>query len=188
MTLDKAGKLTGLVVSVLFFSFGVWYLSSGKLAFASQKELGLLYAFVIILGGPIPYFFVNVTDTRAKLSTPLGQFSLAGGYVVAVLATVFALKVVPQDEHSCVHISCNNYDHDIAPTKIAVFPTERVYFTRSNVSDSQQQLEGLCYFHPGENSVSITLKYLTPNGIAKKLVRTVTRDQKDCLISLDDAN
>ena len=92
--LDAFGKLTGLLMSVLFFIFAVWFLMSGKLKGADQNTLNGFYALMIVLGGPIPYFFAS-SGELVKLRTPVGVICLTGGYAVVVAALYFVIAVIP---------------------------------------------------------------------------------------------
>jgi len=94
--LDTIGKLVGLVVSVVFCGWVIFVLTAGRLRDMTPLEFRVFWAFFIILGGPIPYFFTNTVSDTANLSTPIGKFTLGGGYVVCVLAFVLVDQLIEE--------------------------------------------------------------------------------------------
>ena len=84
--MDKFGKIVVLAMSVVFCVFVIWALSTGIITQWNQTALGAFWFFVIVLGGPIAYYFSNTVSDRADISTPVGKATLVGGYAVSVAA------------------------------------------------------------------------------------------------------
>ncbi|MDB6025611.1 MAG: hypothetical protein JWM68_1834 [Verrucomicrobiales bacterium] len=142
---EKFGKIVGLVVSVGFIIFSCWLLQSGRFIAPTSTELAGFYALFIILGGPIPYFFVSLA-TGLELKSWLGRFTVAGGYAVAVFAVVFVTNYVTAPElwrfivvkgelSSSISIECDSPNGNIFPISEANPSSHTSYKALCNLRD-----------------------------------------------------
>ncbi len=116
--IDALGKIVGLGLSALFLVFVMYLYLTGRLTSPTNTERGVFFAVLIILGGPVPYFYVNMA-TKFNVQTPVGKISLFGGYAVAVFAAVFAVFLIPGDE-KIRKLSLDNLARDIHSKDIKV--------------------------------------------------------------------
>jgi hypothetical protein len=186
---DFIGRLVGLMMSALFFLFAAYYLVSGKAAGATQIELQVLYALMIILGGPIPYFFASATNANVSLNTGAGRIWLAGGYAVSLAAVLVVMYVIPGHEVWRV-IEFDNLKQKIPTRTINLWQDGGGSDVYRLQSDDSTPCRAWCRFRANVTAIGLTIRFLHPTnpviGVAE-IHKQVSRAGKEVeYISLSD--
>lgn len=160
---DALGKLTGLVMSVLFFIFAVWFLMSGKLEGAEQNTLNGFYVLMIVLGGPIPYFFASSSEL-VKLRTPVGVICLTGGYAVVVAALYFVHIVMPSQHVWRLVKIAPPADDDTVKRLVLVYSSPPGSMFRVESAERSRVLSYVLHFGPEDKDIKANFEIEDPYG------------------------
>jgi hypothetical protein len=160
--LDSIGKLVGLLMSVLFFVLATWYLVSGNAGAAVIGQQQVFYALLIILGGPIPYFFVS-TATSVSLKTPLGMCTIGGGYAIAAFAAYFVTSLI-QEREVWRRFTLDNLEQKIESKEIQIWGTAADVELVKEASENGKPFEFLCRFEENDAQITVTIQVPQPDG------------------------
>jgi len=152
--LGRVGKLVGLLMSVAFFGLAFWYLTSGTAAAALRGQQEVFYALMIILGGPIPYFFVS-SATSASLKTPLGRWTITGGYVIAIFAVYFVTTLMKERE-VWRRFTLDNIEQKIESSRIQIWTESGGVELHKEGTELNKPFQFMCCFH-GEDAKTLVI-------------------------------
>jgi hypothetical protein len=158
--LDPVGKTVGLAMSVLFVVLAIWYLVSGTAAVALRGQQEVFYALMIILGGPIPYFFVG-NATALSLKTPLGAFTVAGGYVVAIFACYFVTNLMTERE-VWRRFALDNIEQRIESNRIQIWMESNAAELHKEEMEPNKPFHFMCFFHGNDAQAVVTIQIPDP--------------------------
>ncbi len=154
--IDSIGKIVVLTMSVAFVVLALWLIATDRLK-RPGYTLNLFYALMIILGGPIAYFFASAT-TRIELNSPSGRAWFGGGYAVSVFAVLFATRLVPP-QHVYHLVRLNNIEEDVPAKQIAISEHSPAGAVFEDLSSDSGAYQFLCHFQPGSQDIKIRIKF-----------------------------
>jgi hypothetical protein len=158
--LDYIGKLVGLLMSVVFFAIAIWYLVSGTASEATGQQQQVFYALMIILGGPIPFFFVS-NVTSLSLKTPLGFCTIGGGYAIAIFACYFVTNLMEEKE-VWRRFSLDNLEQKIASQNIRIWAGSGAVELHREVQEPDRPFQFICFFPENQTQVVATIEIPDP--------------------------
>jgi len=94
--LDVAGRIVGLVASVVFMVLALILLFSPAFSRISQGEQAFFLFFVILFSGPIIHFWVTA-GTHTQLGLAGASFTIGGGYAGAIILALVVFKYLMPD-------------------------------------------------------------------------------------------
>lgn len=182
LKLDTIGKIVGLIANVLFVAFAFFMIGSGRSNDLPDSSLRLFYALLIILGGPIPFFFVSSTTT-IQLSTAWGKATIAGGYAIAIVAVFIVIKEIPPSGPIWRYVEVRGVPAD--HLECSKMGSSGQLFMLAPDSKSSL-LRAVCKLNPGE-TVDITIKIIGPIGVVTNIVSHIAwNSTSDYIVSVPE--
>lgn len=142
------GGVMGLLMSAAFllFTAALILLEALGIARITHGSRALLCAMIVILGGPIPHFFVT-SATKVEISVPGRTVAITGGYAVAIVAAYFFWQLTPA-EHVWREVRLESEDYELDPSATVLLdssPSDRI-IARDGTEGGYYRLQ--CLFAP----------------------------------------
>lgn len=174
LEIHQVGKLFGLVLSVLFLILAILYLAlllTGALPSATDASSHLFYILLIVLGGPIPYFFASSAD-KVELKTPMGKVVLGGGYAVVVAAMIVVIWVLPTGAWRQIEVKVPPEDATVRDVQVvdSVPAGSEVYKVESDAPGRLYKC--VCYFGPNIPEIKARFTLVDDYGPRDQLFET----------------
>lgn len=99
ITTDQIGKAVGLIASIAFMVWAIWYLGSGQVNRAGSQSLSVFHMLFLLFSGPIAFFWVSANDSF-KTDLLGGSFIVGGGFAVAFGIVGFVHWIYPHHTDS----------------------------------------------------------------------------------------
>ena len=155
----RVARILILLLSVAFFVFVMFCIGTRFFEDAGHRTMRVFNALLIILGGPVAFYFVN-TIAKVELKTLLGAISVSGGYAVAIAAVLIPPLISQQEENRLAWdlVKLANLKHSISAEDIHLIdstPPARVFEVETGDSEAYQLI---CLFDPRQDDVSVTVR------------------------------